>query len=106
MDRLDVTMTSLEGRVVIVLSGALTGNDAARLHQFLGHFEGDVTVDISRVAIVDSAGLGALYESNTPERRLTLLNAAPRLAQAITHSDSSIRLEQSDTELQDRPASS
>jgi anti-anti-sigma regulatory factor len=96
MERLEVTMASMGGRVVVVLSGALTGGDAAKLHQFLSHFDGDITVDMSRLTVVDAVGLGALYESNTAERRITLLNAAPRLAQAIESSDSSIRLERSD----------
>jgi anti-anti-sigma regulatory factor len=98
MQRLEVTMTWISDRVVIVLGDALTGSDAARLHQFLSHFDGDITVDVSRLTLVDATGLGALYESNTNDRRLTLLNASPRLARAVMSSGSSIRLEQTHAE--------
>jgi anti-anti-sigma regulatory factor len=93
VDRLQLTMTTIADRVVIVLGGALTGNDAAELHRFLINFSGEVTVDMSRVTVVDAAGLGALCEAHSDERHLTLLDAPSRVEQALVRPFSTIRLE-------------
>jgi anti-anti-sigma factor len=76
---------------VLALAGDLDRRSVAAvreaLHDLLGSASGDVVLDVSRIGLVDTTGLGLLVAAHrralAAGRRVVLRGVGPRLARAL-----------------------